>query len=230
MQDVNIKKSKVLEMYMRWKQLGQAEGEEDIQNRIRKQVLLNMLWKGEGQALLDADAAVYHSVYQKLQDGEEPSEEEEEYLTQNDPESWAKVQSIVRENERFAEKLVNCRTAEEVERTAEGCMDLVYTGFGVVESNGAIPIAYKVEYALFKDAKLSAIRNITRSFMESEAYGRLPTDAEYERQYGQLPDAEEGETPEEVEARCRRAIDGYGNVTRLLEEEDGEKSGFGAKG
>ncbi len=228
MQDVNIKESKVLEMYMRWNLQGQT-GEEDIQNRIQRQVLLNMLWKGEGQALLDPDAAVYHDIYLKLQDGEAPTEEEEEYLTQNDPESWAKVKSIVHENEKLEERLLQCRTAEEVERAAEETMDSILAGHQLVESNAAMPMAHKVEYALFKDARLSAVRNITQRFMESEDFAKLPTDAEYERKYGRLPDVEE-ESPEELEAKCRRAIDGYGNVARLREDEETEKATFGAKG
>lgn len=230
MQDVNISQSKVQEMYMRWKLHGQTGGE-DIQDRIRRQAALNMLWKGEGQVTLDVEAPVYRSVYEKLQDGLDPAEEEEEYLKQNDPESWEKVRSVVYENEKFEERLLRCRTVEEVERAAEERLDLIYTGHQMVESNAAMPMESKVEYALFKDARLSAVRSIRRRFMESEVYGALPTDAEYEREHGSLSKAEEeGPSLEEAEAKCRRAIDGYGNVIRLTGDEAGEKPTFGARG
>ncbi len=174
----------------------------------------------------DRENIIYQITYEKLQNGIGLSEEEREALLQNNPEAYRRAMSVEKENEDYRLKLKKCRTKEEVQRIEEEYRKQKLLGLSLIENNEEIPVENKLEHTLFKDAKVSAIKNITRQFIESEAYEKLPTDTEYIEKFGNLSFEETEGIHEGVEVQYVRARKGYAKVRHLAEEEEESQEKF----
>lgn len=229
--EVNEDSIKMLELRMR-QQLNSSSGKNIKPENIQYYVSSAMLQKeGVPQNIqVDGEKAIYQTVYEKLQDGQMLTVEEKGALQQKDPESYGKARSIEKENEDYWQELRKCRTKEAVQRVEEEHRRLARLGLSLTENNAVLSVERKVEYTLFKDAKISAIQNITRQFMESEEYEKLPTDAEYIEKSGGMPPRMEYmkipksvEIPESKESQIARAKSGYEKVRQSMD--GGESSG-----
>lgn len=231
--EANEDSIKMLELRMR-RQLNSTSDKNIKPENIQYYVSSAMLQK-EGvphnNIQTDSEKAIYQTVYEKLQGGQSLTVEEKGNLQQKDPESYGKARSIEKENEEYWQELRKCRTKEAVQRAEEEHRRLARLGLSLTENNTVLSVERKMEYTLFKDAKISAIQNITRQFMESEEYEKLPTDAEYIEKSGGMPPKMEYmkipksvEIPESKELQIARAKSGYEKVRQSM---DGGESSEG---
>lgn len=218
---------KMLEMRMR-RQLNLLSGKSIRPENIQYYVSSSVLQRGEPQQEIhmEEEGELAQEAYEMQLTGQEMTELEE-VLQQEDEESYGTVRSIEKEKEDFWQKLHNCRTKEEVKRVEEEYRQLERLGLSLMEDNAVLSVERKLEHTLFKDAKISAIREMTRQFIESDEYEKLPTDEEYILKFGELPQKIEyrkapgiGQTSETKEVQHERARSGYENVRRSMDTED----------
>lgn len=181
------------------------------------------------------DEQIYQSVSQKLKNGDALSATEESELQQNSMKAYERAKALEQENEAFLQKLRDCKTQDEVQRTETAQLESIISAYRLVENNAELPIEQKREYTLSKDAKLSAIHNVAQKFMESDSYKKLPPGTKMMPSDADDPQAaEEPESPEERESKWRRAQSSYESLRQSIDEQDAlESSGkvpFDAKG
>ncbi len=214
---------KMLEMRMR-RQLNLSSDKNIKPENIQYYVSSATLQKEETQQYIHINEEGKNSqnAYRMQIDGWKLSRMEE-VLQQEDEESFGTVRSIEKEKEDYWQKLQNCRTKEEVQRVEEEYQQLERLGLSLTEDNTALSVETKLEHTLFKDAKISAIRDMTRQFIESEEYEKLPTDAEYIQKFGGMPQRMEHmeisgvkQTFETIEVQHARAKSGYEKVSRAM--------------
>lgn len=224
--ETNEDSIKMLEMRMR-RQLNLLSGKSIRPENIQYYVSSSVLQKEEPQQeIYEEEGDIGQEAYEMQFTGREMTELEEG-LQQGDEESFGTVRSIEKEKEDFWQKLHNCRTKEEVKRVEEEYRQLERFGLSLMEDNAVLSVERKLEHTLFKDAKISAIREMTRQFIESDEYEKLPTDEEYILKFGELPQKIEyreapgiGQTSETKEVQHERARSGYENVRRSMDAED----------
>lgn len=218
---------KMLEMRMR-QQLN-ASPEKNIKPENIQYYISSAMLHKEGiqqNAYMDREKSIYQPDYGnqadiwKLTGGKDSFFQEEE-------ESFGMTRSIEKEKEDYWQKLRTCRTKEEVQRVEEESRRLERLGLSMTENNAVLSVERRLEYTLFKDEKIAAIRDITRQFIESEEYAKLPTDAEYIEKSGGMP-LQSGHTElsktieasETKEVQHAKAKNGYESVRRSIEEEE----------
>lgn len=241
MADANENRSHpALEQGIRRRMSPQAD-DMTVQKKIEYYIASAMMPSGEKQGRSNDE--ISQSVSEKLQNGDALSSTDESQLQQNSIQAYERAKSLEHENEKFLEKLRDCKTQEEVRRTEDSYLDSIISAYRFVENNGEIPIDQKWEHTLFKDAKISALRNVAQKFMESDAYQALPPGAEptppTEDETGETPAAqdaaaENAEALKEWEARRKKAQSSYESLRQSIDEQEAlearKEKPFDAKG
>lgn len=125
----------------------------------------------------DVDA---ETIYAKIGAGKELSPEELDYLAKKDPQSYQKVKEVQSHRKAYERKLKQCRTKEDLQRLKTVYVGQALQAVNSVKNNPAIPDGKKFELIMHEKAKLDAVNDAERKFVESGKYHRLPTDEERE--------------------------------------------------
>lgn len=232
---------KMLEMRMR-RQLNTSSEKNIKPENIQYYVSSAMLHKDGIQqgAYMDEKRSAYQTDYDNQTDIWKLTGEEDSFL-QEEEESLEMTRSIEKEKEDYWKKLQSCRTKEEVQRVEAECRRLERLGLSMTENNAVLSVERRLEYTLFKDEKIAAIRDMTRRFIESEEYAKLPTDVEYIEKSGEMPPrsgqtgrSEAIEASETKEVQHAKAKNGYESIRRSMDGEDSSGNvgfySFNAKG
>lgn len=176
----------------------------------------------------------YENIYRKLQNGQKISRDEENFLIENDAISYEKAKSIEHETESLMQEFQKCGAKQEVRGVKSSHLNRIRSWYKLIENDSTIPFVNKIEYTLFKDAKVSAIRNVFEKFIESAEYKNLPAETENSAVGDMSLTSMEVELSEEREAKCIRAKMGYENFFKRLNEQEafdnGKSSSFDKKG
>lgn len=118
------------------------------------------------------------AIHQKLDAGAKLTSEERRYLREKDPEAYAKLENIEREQRAFEKKLRQCRTKEEAQRLKAASLNSSLVTLRAVEHNSSIPLQKKLEIAMQEKRRCDRLEQSAREFALRGEYGRLPTEAE----------------------------------------------------
>ena len=118
------------------------------------------------------------SIHQKLDAGAKLTPEERRYLQEKDPEAYAKLENIEREQKAFEKKLRQCRTKEEAQRLKVASLNSSLVTLRAVEHNSSIPLQKKLEIAMQEKRRCDRLEQSAREFVLRGEYDRLPTEAE----------------------------------------------------
>lgn len=135
------------------------------------------------------------TIYAKLQSGKRLSADELAYLKEKDPEAYKKAKEIEAERARYEEELKKCRTKEDVERLKTMQMSMSMAKVNAIANDPAIPKEKKMELLMHENAKVSAVADTERKFVDSGRYDRLPSEAERNEE---IRENREGRQPEQA--------------------------------
>lgn len=160
------------------------------------------------------------AIYLKIQNGKKLTAAEKEYLRANDPEAYEKVKSIERERKSYEREIKRCKTKEEVQRVKMTRLGTSLSAVNSIANNPVIPLEKKLEYTMLEHAKTSAISEATQKFIESGAYAKLPTEAEYAEAVREMEEAKEPVLDEQKEETdVQEAQDTSGEAEKKAEQE-----------
>lgn len=222
---------KIREMEMQWVSCQKTE-DMSPEKTIQYSVSSAILYPKQEQNLSENESQmIYQVIYKKLQDGEKLTIDEENFLVQNDSISYKKAKSMEHENEKLIQELRKCHTKQEVQRVEANHLNSINSWYKLVEDDIEISVEEKIDYILFKDAKLSAIQNVVEKYMETTEYKRLP---EYEANSQLAEETVQMDDDVERLIRCTKAKAGYADVRRLFggqeSNDDGDVFSFDARG
>lgn len=134
----------------------------------------------------------------KLGSGKKLSTKEMEYLSKKNPQLYQKAKQIEAEKEKYKEELKRCKTKEEVQRLKASYVGEALSKVNSIVNNPHIPEGKKLELVMEIHAKVCAVVETEKEFVESGEYAKLQTEAERNEELKEKAEAEETE-PEEKE-------------------------------
>ena len=178
------------------------------------------------QAQADGSAKLAAQIRTKLANGKKLTAEEMEYLQKNDPQMYQKVKSIEAEQKNYENELKRCKTKEEVQRVRTNHAAASLSAVNNIKNNPNIPEGKKLELIWQEHMKNQALEEVTKEFVESGKYAKLPTEAEKakaEKELEEAKKAEKGiEDPEEkIEEETEAKSDSEADDVKETERADG---------
>ncbi len=178
------------------------------------------------QAQADGSAKFAAQIRTKLANGKKLTAEEMEYLQKNDPQMYQKVKSIEAEQKNYENELKRCKTKEEVQRVRTNHAAASLSAVNNIKNNPNIPEGKKLELIWQEHMKNQALEEVTKEFVESGKYAKLPTEAEKakaEKELEEAKKAEKGiEDPEEkIEEETEAKSDSEADDAKETERADG---------
>ncbi len=178
------------------------------------------------QAQADGSAKLAAQIRTKLANGKKLTAEEMEYLQKNDPQMYQKVKSIEAEQKNYENELKRCKTKEEVQRVRTNHAAASLSAVNNIKNNPNIPEGKKLELIWQEHMKNQALEEVTKEFVESGKYAKLPTEAEKakaEKELEETKKAEKGiEDPEEkIEEETEAKSDSEADDVKETERADG---------
>lgn len=168
------------------------------------------------QAQADGSAKFAAQIRTKLANGKKLTAEEMEYLQKNDPQLYQKVKSIEAEQKNYENELKRCKTKEEVQRVRTNHAAASLSTVNNIKNNPNIPESKKLELIWQEHMKNQALEEVTKEFVESGKYAKLPTEAEKAKAEKELEEAKKAEMgiedpeekiEEETEAKSDSEVD-----------------------
>ena len=171
------------------------------------------------QAQADGSAKLSSQIRSKLANGKKLTIEEMEYLQKNDPQLYQKVKSIEAEQKNYENELKRCKTKEEVQRVRTNHAAASLSTVNNIKNNPNIPEGKKLELIWQEHMKNQALEEVTKEFVESGKYAKLPTEAEKAEAEKELKEAKEAELgiedpAEEVEEKDKAEADSETDGTK----------------
>ncbi len=178
------------------------------------------------QAQADGSAKLAAQIRTKLANGKKLTAEEMEYLQKNDPQMYQKVKSIEAEQKNYENELKRCKTKEEVQRVRTNHAAASLSTVNNIKNNPNIPEGKKLELIWQEHMKNQALEEVTKEFVESGKYAKLPTEAEKAKAEKELEEAKKAEMgiedPEEkIEEETEAKSDSEANDVKETERADG---------
>ena len=118
-------------------------------------------------------------IMAKINNGKELTQAEKDYLKHKNPTAYREVVETEQAQKAYEESLKKCRTKEDVQRLKNLEMGQRLSAVKEVMSNPNIPEGEKLGLVLKEYKKVKAALEVEKKFVESGAYDKLPTDAEY---------------------------------------------------
>lgn len=144
----------------------------------------------------------------KLSSGKKLSQKEMEYLSKKNPQLYQKAKQIEAEKEKYKENLKKCKTKEEVQRLKASYVGEALSKVNSIVNNPHIPEGKKLELVMEIHAKVCAVVETEKEFVESGEYAKLQTEAERNEELKEKaeaeeikPEEEEKEVPEDEETK-----------------------------
>ena len=142
-----------------------------------------------------------------------------EYLQKNDPQLYQKVKSIEAEQKNYENELKRCKTKEEVQRVRTNHAAASLSTVNNIKNNPNIPEGKKLELIWQEHMKNQALEEVTKEFVESGKYAKLPTEAEKAEAEKELKEAKEAELgiedpAEEAEEKDKAEADSETDSTK----------------
>lgn len=178
------------------------------------------------QAQADGSAKLAAQIRTKLANGKKLTAEEMEYLQKNDPQMYQKVKSIEAEQKNYENELKRCKTKEEVQRVRTNHAAASLSTVNNIKNNPNIPEGKKLELIWQEHMKNQALEEVTKEFVESGKYAKLPTEAEKAKAEKELEEAKKAEMgiedPEEkIEEETEAKSDSEADDVKETERADG---------
>ncbi|MGN0710590.1 MAG: hypothetical protein ACI4LO_02430, partial [Anaerovoracaceae bacterium] len=161
----------------------------------------------------------------KLGSGKKLSQKEMEYLSKKNPQLYQKAKQIEAEKEKYKEELKRCKTKEEVQRLKASYVGEALSKVNSIVNNPHIPEGKKLELVMEIHAKVCAVVETEKEFVESGEYAKLQTEAERNEELKEKAEAEEIKPEEEVSEEEAEEIKQEEEVS----EEEETKAGTGSE-
>lgn len=181
-----------MEMQMKWQQRKSnndftADGSTKLTDPTARQA------EEIRQSQNDGSAKLASQIRLKLANGRKLTAEEKEYLQKNDPQTYQKVKSIEAEQKNYENELKRCKTKEEVQRVKMNHAAASLSVVNNVKNNPNIPEGKKLELIWQEHMKNQALEKVTKEFVESGRYAKLPTEAEKAEAEKEIEEAKKAE-------------------------------------
>lgn len=148
------------------------------------------------KAAADGSSKMMSEIRLKLNSGKKLTAEEMEYLQKHDPQTYQHVKSMEAEQESYKRELKKCKTKEEAQRVQMAHTAQSLSAVNSIKNNPAIPEGKKLGLIMQELQKNQALQEVTREFVESGKYERLPTEAERQKAEKDLEEAKKAELQE----------------------------------
>ncbi len=180
-----------MEMQMKWQK--RKDSSDFTADGKMKLDLISRQAEEIRQAQADGSAKLSSQIRSKLANGKKLTIEEMEYLQKNDPQLYQKVKSIEAEQKNYENELKRCKTKEEVQRVRTNHAAASLSTVNNIKNNPNIPEGKKLELIWQEHMKNQALEEVTKEFVESGKYAKLPTEAEKAEAEKELKEAKEAE-------------------------------------
>lgn len=180
-----------MEMQMKWQK--RKDSSDFTADGKMKLDLISRQAEEIRQAQTDGSAKLSSQIRSKLANGKKLTIEEMEYLQKNDPQLYQKVKSIEAEQKNYENELKRCKTKEEVQRVRTNHAAASLSTVNNIKNNPNIPEGKKLELIWQEHMKNQALEEVTKEFVESGKYAKLPTEAEKAEAEKELKEAKEAE-------------------------------------
>ena len=206
-----------MEMQMKWQK--RKDSSDFTADGKMKLDLISRQAEEIRQAQADGSAKLSSQIRSKLANGKKLTIEEMEYLQKNDPQLYQKVKSIEAEQKNYENELKRCKTKEEVQRVRTNHAAASLSTVNNIKNNPNIPEGKKLELIWQEHMKNQALEEVTKEFVESGKYAKLPTEAEKAEAETELKEAKEAELgiedpAEEVEEKDKAEADSETDGTK----------------
>ena len=206
-----------MEMQMKWQK--RKDSSDFTADGKMKLDLISRQAEEIRQAQADGSAKLSSQIRSKLANGKKLTIEEMEYLQKNDPQLYQKVQSIEAEQKNYENELKRCKTKAEVQRVRTNHAAASLSTVNNIKNNPNIPEGKKLELIWQEHMKNQALEEVTKEFVESGKYAKLPTEAEKAEAEKELKEAKEAELgiedpAEEVEEKDKAEADSETDGTK----------------
>lgn len=162
----------------------------------------------------------------KLSSGKKLSQKEMEYLSKKNPQLYQKAKQIEAEKEKYKENLKKCKTKEEVQRLKASYVGEALSKVNSIVNNPHIPEGKKLELVMEIHAKVCAVVETEKEFVESGEYAKLQTEAERNEELKEKaeaeeikPEEEEKEVPEDEETKAGTGSEAVNEVEAVAGKE-----------
>ena len=206
-----------MEMQMKWQK--RKDSSDFTADGKMKLDLISRQAEEIRQAQADGSAKLSSQIRSKLANGKKLTIEEMEYLQKNDPQLYQKVKSIEAEQKNYENELKRCKTKEEVQRVRTNHAAASLSTVNNIKNNPNIPEGKKLELIWQEHMKNQALDEVTKEFVESGKYAKLPTEAEKAEAEKELKEAKEAELgiedpAEEAEEKDKAEADSETDSTK----------------
>lgn len=206
-----------MEMQMKWQK--RKDSSDFTADGKMKLDLISRQAEEIRQAQADGSAKLSSQIRSKLANGKKLTIEEMEYLQKNDPQLYQKVKSIEAEQKNYENELKRCKTKEEVQRVRTNHAAASLSTVNNIKNNPNIPEGKKLELIWQEHMKNQALEEVTKEFVESGKYAKLPTEAEKAEAEKELKEAKEAELgiedpAEEAEEKDKAEADSETDSTK----------------
>lgn len=222
-----------MEMQMKWQK--RKDSSDFTADGKMKLDLISRQAEEIRQAQADGSAKLSSQIRSKLANGKKLTIEEMEYLQKNDPQLYQKVKSIEAEQKNYENELKRCKTKEEVQRVRTNHAAASLSTVNNIKNNPNIPEGKKLELIWQEHMKNQALEEVTKEFVESGKYAKLPTEAEKAEAEKELKEAKEAELgiedpAEEAEEKDKAEADSETDGTKEDRPADSIKEARPAEG
>lgn len=183
--------TKNMEMQLKWQQ--KKKNNDFTADGSTKLSALDRQAEEIRQVAADGSGKMMSEIRLKLNSGKKLSAEEMEYLQKHDPQTYQHVKSMEAEQESYKRELKKCKTKEEVQRVRMSHTAQSLSAVNNIKNNPAIPEGKKLGLIMQELQKHEALQEVTREFVESGKYGKLPTEAERQKAEKDLEEAKKAE-------------------------------------
>lgn len=206
-----------MEMQMKWQK--RKDSSDFTADGKMKLDLISRQAEEIRQTQADGSAKLSSQIRSKLANGKKLTIEEMEYLQKNDPQLYQKVKSIEAEQKNYENELKRCKTKEEVQRVRTNHAAASLSTVNNIKNNPNIPEGKKLELIWQEHMKNQALEEVTKEFVESGKYAKLPTEAEKAEAEKELKEAKEAELgiedpAEEAEEKDKAEADSETDSTK----------------
>lgn len=183
--------TKNMEMQLKWQQ--KKKNNDFTADGSTKLSALDRQAEEIRKAAADGSSKMMSEIRLKLNSGKKLTAEEMEYLQKHDPQTYQHVKSMEAEQESYKRELKKCKTKEEVQRVRMSHTAQSLSAVNSIKNNPAIPEGKKLGLIMQELQKHEALQEVTREFVESGKYGKLPTEAERQKAEKDLEEAKKAE-------------------------------------
>lgn len=179
--------TKNMEMQLKWQQ--KKKNNDFTADGSTKLSALDQQAEEIRKAAADGSSKMMSEIRLKLNSGKKLTAEEMEYLQKHDPQTYQHVKAMEAEQESYKRELKKCKTKEEVQRVQMSHTAQSLSAVNGIKNNPAIPEGKKLGLIMKELQKNQALQEVTREFVESGKYEKLPTEAERQKAEKDLEEA-----------------------------------------